>query len=138
MGKATHEINKLKGLMKKQQENLDIAGNKLVDLVTQNQMILQALHHHRLIRMDNSLKLSIIANKDKNIACNYFDTEKGMCHCKSSPHYHLYCSFSFWFADCIQFRGPNKEIPEIYGRYKKKPEDFETLGGKKKNAHIKK
>jgi len=135
LGKVGHQIKKQSEEIFKLKKELDISNSGIRDLISQNQFVLQSLHHHRLIKMDDNLKLSIIPNEKENVRCIYFNIEKRECRCKASPHLNKFCSFSFWFADCIQFRGKNGELPELYKLYNKKPDD---IGGKKKIAHIKK
>jgi len=135
LGKLGHQVKKQNEEIFKLKKELDLSSKGMGDLISQNQFILQTLHHHRFIKMDDNLKLHIIPNEKENIQCIYFNVEKRECQCKVSPHLNKFCSFSFWFADCIQFRGEKGELPELYKLYNKKPGD---IGGKKKIAQNKK
>jgi hypothetical protein len=89
--------------------------------------LLGVLHNHRMIRLMDDLQIKPILNTEPNPTCIDLDLTSGLCDAEGSTHYKKACAFGAWFRDCITFRGLHGELPELYTKYNKTPEQMETM-----------
>ena len=113
--------------MGKLQTQLDDLQIQHKQMIKDFYLILGTLQNHRFVRLRDDLEIEPILNPDPNPTCIELDLTTGYCDAEGSNHYKKPCAFGGWFRDCISFRGLRGELPELYEKYNKTPDQMENL-----------